>query len=86
MTASVPSNNDYFYPGSIVKCINCYDLEIQGEVITFDRNTGALVLSECRDNLCAVNIRVLHFHHRLIHNLFIYLHKLLVQKKIEMLD
>jgi len=45
-----PSNdsNDYFYPGSIVKCVTCYGAEVQGEVIAFDHNTKILVLSKCR--------------------------------------
>jgi len=40
------STIDYFHPGSIVKCITCYNKEEQGEVMTFDSKAGILFLSK----------------------------------------
>lgn len=45
MAASGPSQ-DYFSPGSIVKCISMHEKEIQGEVLDFDLEKKILTLSE----------------------------------------
>nr|CAB3263560.1 protein LSM12 homolog [Phallusia mammillata] len=46
MAAPCPSNNDYFYPGSIVKCISCHEDVFQGEVLAFDYETKILLLKQ----------------------------------------
>ncbi|XP_076820541.1 protein LSM12 homolog A-like [Clavelina lepadiformis] len=46
MAGSGPSNNDYFYPGSTVKCTTCYGDDIQGEVTAFDHDTKILILKQ----------------------------------------
>ena len=40
------SNNDYFYPGSTVNCLTRNNMEIEGEVMAFDKATGVLILSK----------------------------------------
>lgn len=44
--AMTTSNDDYFYPGTIVNCTTCYEDVIKGEVLSFDYGTKILVLSK----------------------------------------
>ncbi|XP_002129652.2 protein LSM12 homolog A [Ciona intestinalis] len=44
--AAIAPSNDYFYPGSIVKCTTCHGEVIQGEVITFDHDSKILLLKQ----------------------------------------
>lgn len=43
-------------PGTIVKCVTCYDKEITGEIAAFDINKKALVVGR-------FSTRTSHFHY-----------------------
>lgn len=56
-TVSAGNGSDYFSCGSLVRCLTCHDVTIEGHVMAFDPQTRILAISKYLVSLnCPVNI------------------------------